>query len=433
MSSVVTSIAERTDSSDLHTLMQDIGRAAVAAAERLALADSGAKNLALTAAAAAIRAQAAAILAANADDVFDAHEAEIGGALLDRLSLDATRLEAIARGLEQVAALPDPIGVTIAEWTRPNGLRISRVRVPLGVIGIIYESRPNVTADAGALCLKSGNAAILRGGSDSRRSSAAIHACLLEGLKVAGLPPSAIQLVPTADRAAVGEMLGSMQQFIDVLVPRGGKSLVARVQAEARVPVIGHLEGNCHVYIDRDAELDMACRITTNAKMRRTGVCGAAETLLVDSACPPMHLPALISELIAAGCEVRGDEAAREVDRRVRPAAESDWSTEYLDAIIALRVVDGVDEAIAHIARYGSAHTDAIVTSNAATAERFLQRVDSAIVLHNASTQFADGGEFGMGAEIGISTDRLHARGPVGVEQLTSYKYVVHGAGQVRP
>ena len=433
MSSVVTSIAERTDSSDLHTLMQDIGRAAVAAAERLALADSGAKNLALTAAAAAIRAQAAAILAANADDVFDAHEAEIGGALLDRLSLDATRVEAIARGLEQVAALPDPIGVTIAEWTRPNGLRISRVRVPLGVIGIIYESRPNVTADAGALCLKSGNAAILRGGSDSRRSSAAIHACLLEGLKVAGLPPSAIQLVPTADRAAVGEMLGSMQQFIDVLVPRGGKSLVARVQAEARVPVIGHLEGNCHVYIDRDAELDMACRITTNAKMRRTGVCGAAETLLVDSACPPMHLPALISELIAAGCEVRGDEAAREVDRRVRPAAESDWSTEYLDAIIALRVVDGVDEAIAHIARYGSAHTDAIVTSNAATAERFLQRVDSAIVLHNASTQFADGGEFGMGAEIGISTDRLHARGPVGVEQLTSYKYVVHGAGQVRP
>jgi len=433
MSSVVTSIAERTDSSDLHTLMQDIGRAAVAAAERLALADSGAKNLALTAAAAAIRAQAAAILAANADDVFDAHEAEIGGALLDRLSLDATRVEAIARGLEQVAALPDPIGVTIAEWTRPNGLRISRVRVPLGVIGIIYESRPNVTADAGALCLKSGNAAILRGGSDSRRSSAAIHACLLEGLKVAGLPPSAIQLVPTADRAAVGEMLGGMQQFIDVLVPRGGKSLVARVQAEARVPVIGHLEGNCHVYIDRDAELDMACRITTNAKMRRTGVCGAAETLLVDSACPPMHLPALISELIAAGCEVRGDDAAREVDRRVRPAAESDWSTEYLDAIIALRVVDGVDEAIAHIARYGSAHTDAIVTSNAATAERFLQRVDSAIVLHNASTQFADGGEFGMGAEIGISTDRLHARGPVGVEQLTSYKYVVHGAGQVRP
>jgi glutamate-5-semialdehyde dehydrogenase len=433
MTSIVTSIAERADCSDLHTLMQGIGRTAVAAAERLALADSSAKNQALTAAAAAIRAQAATILAANADDVFDAHEADMTGALLDRLSLDAARVEAMARGLEDIAALPDPIGVTIAEWTRPNGLRISRVRVPLGVIGIIYESRPNVTADAGALCLKSGNAAILRGGSDSRRSSAAIHACLLEGLKVAGLPPGAIQLVPTADRAAVGEMLGGMQQFIDVLVPRGGKSLVARVQAEARVPVIGHLEGNCHVYVDRDAELDMACRITTNAKMRRTGVCGAAETLLVDSACPPMHLPALISELIAAGCEVRGDDAAREADRRVKPATEADWSAEYLDAIIALRVVDGVDEAIAHIARYGSAHTDAIVTSNAATAERFLQRVDSAIVLHNASTQFADGGEFGMGAEIGISTDRLHARGPVGVEQLTSYKYVVHGAGQVRP
>jgi glutamate-5-semialdehyde dehydrogenase len=433
MTSVVTSIAERADFSDVHTLMQTIGRAAVAAAERLALADSGAKDQALTAAAAAIRAQAAAILAANADDMFDAHEADIGGALLDRLRLDAARVEAMARGLEEIAALPDPIGVTIAEWTRPNGLRISRVRVPLGVIGIIYESRPNVTADAGALCVKSGNAAILRGGSDSRRSSAVIHACLLEGLKVAGLPPSAIQLVPTADRAAVGEMLGGMQQFIDVLVPRGGKSLVARVQAEARVPVIGHLEGNCHVYIDRDAELDMACRITTNAKMRRTGVCGAAETLLVDSACPTMHLPALISELIAAGCEVRGDEAAREADRRVKPATEADWSAEYLDAIIALRVVDGVDEAIAHIARYGSSHTDAIVTSNVATAERFLQRVDSAIVLHNASTQFADGNEFGMGAEIGISTDRLHARGPVGVEQLTSYKYVVHGAGQVRP
>jgi glutamate-5-semialdehyde dehydrogenase len=433
MTSVVTSIAERADSSDVHTLMQTIGRAAVVAAERLALADSGAKNQALTAAAAAIRAQAAAILAANADDMFDAHEADISGALLDRLRLDAERIEAMARGLEDIAALPDPIGVTIAEWTRPNGLRISRVRVPLGVIGIIYESRPNVTADAGALCLKSGNATILRGGSDSRRSSAAIHACLLEGLRVAGLPPTAIQLVPTADRAAVGEMLGGMQQFIDVLVPRGGKSLVARVQAEARVPVIGHLEGNCHVYVDRDAELDMACRITTNAKMRRTGVCGSAETLLVDSACPPMHLPALISELIAAGCEVRGDDTAREADRRVKPATEADWSTEYLDAIIALRVVDGVDEAIAHIARYGSSHTDAIVTSNAATAERFLQRVDSAIVLHNASTQFADGGEFGMGAEIGISTDRLHARGPVGVEQLTSYKYVVHGAGQVRP
>jgi glutamate-5-semialdehyde dehydrogenase len=433
MTSAVTSIAERADSSELHALMHNLGRAAVAAAERLALADGSVKNQALLAAAAAIRAQAASILAANADDRRDGEAAGMSGALLDRLSLDARRVEAMARGLEEVAALADPIGVTIAEWTRPNGLRISRVRVPLGVIGIIYESRPNVTADAGALCLKSGNAAILRGGSDSRRSSTAIHACLVEGLKAAGLPATAIQLVPTADRAAVGEMLGGMQQFIDVLVPRGGKSLVARVQAEARVPVIGHLEGNCHVYVDRDAELDMACRITTNAKMRRTGVCGAAETLLVDRACPTMHLPALIGELIAAGCEVRGDETAHDADRRVKPATEADWSTEFLDAIIALRVVDGVDEAIAHIARYGSSHTDAIVTSNVATAEHFLQRVDSAIVLHNASTQFADGGEFGMGAEIGISTDRFHARGPVGVEQLTSYKYVVHGAGQVRP
>jgi len=433
MSSVVTSIAERADAADVHAVMQELGRAAVAAAERLALADTAAKNQALTAAAAAIRAQVEAILAANADDMFDAQQADMSGALLDRLKLDARRVEAMACGLEAVAALADPIGATIAEWTRPNGLRISRVRVPLGVIGIIYESRPNVTADAGALCLKSGNAAILRGGSDSSRSSAAIHACLVEGLAAAGLPATAIQLVPTADRAAVGEMLGGMQQFIDVLVPRGGKSLVARVQAEARVPVIGHLEGNCHVYVDRDAELDMACRIVTNAKMRRTGVCGAAETLLVDRGCRPWHLTSLISELIAAGCEVRGDDSAREVDNRVKPATEADWSTEYLDAIIALRVVDGVDEAIAHIARYGSSHTDAIITGNAATAERFLQRVDSAIVLHNASTQFADGGEFGMGAEIGISTDKFHARGPVGVEQLTSYKYVVHGAGQVRP
>jgi glutamate-5-semialdehyde dehydrogenase len=310
---------------------------------------------------------------------------------------------------------------------------ISRVRVPLGVIGIIYESRPNVTADAGALCLKSGNAAILRGGSDSARSSAAIHACLVEGLNSAGLPPAAIQLVPTADRAAVGEMLSGMQDYIDVLVPRGGKSLVARVQAEARVPVIGHLEGNCHVYVDRDASLPMARDITLNAKMRRTGVCGAAETLLVDRDCPPEVLPTLVEALLGAGCEVRGDEAVRRHDVRIKPASEADWHTEYLDAIIAVREVSGVEEDIAHIARYGSAHTDAIVTGNAATAQHFLSRVDSAIVLHNASTQFADGGEFGMGAEIGISTDRFHARGPVGVEQLTSYKYIVRGSGQVRP
>ncbi len=413
--------------------MQDIGRAAVSAAELLALAASSDKDRALEAAAAAIRRHSAAILASNADDVAQAERAGLGAALLDRLRLDAKRIEAMARGLEEVRGLADPIGRVSAEWERPNGLRISRVRVPLGVIGIIYESRPNVTADAGALCLKSGNASILRGGSESSRSNAAIHGCLTEGLIAAGLPPTAIQLVPTTDRAAVGAMLGSMQQYIDVLVPRGGKSLVARVQQEARVPVIGHLEGNCHVYVDRDADLAMARAITLNSKMRRTGICGAAESLLIDRDCAPEVLPTLIADLIGAGCEVRGDEAARAADARVRAAQELDWHTEYLDAIIALRVVDGVDAAIAHIARYGSSHTEAIVTGNAATAERFLARVDSAIVLHNASTQFADGGEFGMGAEIGISTDRFHARGPVGVEQLTSYKYVVHGRGQVRP
>ncbi len=438
MSSPVTSMAGRGDAPrpdglEIHQLMQSLGQAAVAAAEQLALAPAAVKNQALGAAAAAMRAQAAAILAANAEDMRDAQLAGGGGAMLDRLQLDARRVDAMARSLEEVVALADPIGSVMAQWTRPNGLRISRVRVPLGVIGIIYESRPNVTADAGALCLKSGNASILRGGSESRRSSAAIHACLLEGLKAAGLPAAAIQLVPTTDRAAVGEMLSGMRDFIDVLVPRGGKSLVARVQAEARVPVIGHLEGNCHVYVDRDADLEMAGRITLNAKMRRTGICGAAETLLIDRGCPPACLQSLVQALLAAGCEVRGDAAVCAVDARVRGATELDWSTEYLDAIIAVRLVDGVDEAIAHIARYGSSHTDAIVTANAATAERFLARVDSAIVLHNASTQFADGGEFGMGAEIGISTDRFHARGPVGVEQLTSYKYVVHGSGQVRP
>jgi len=418
---------------DVRQLMQGIGRAAVLAAEQLALASSAIKNRALSAAAAALRADSHLILAANAEDMRDAQSASLSAALLDRLKLDEKRVEATARGLEDIAALADPIGSVIAEWARPNGLRISRVRVPLGVIGIIYESRPNVTADAGALCLKSGNAAILRGGSESRRSSAAIHACLVKGLIEAGLPATAIQLVPTADRAAVGEMLGGMQDYIDVLVPRGGKSLVARVQAEARVPVIGHLEGNCHVYVDRDADLVMARKITLNAKMRRTGICGAAETLLVDRATAATQLAPLVGDLLGAGCEVRGDERVQAVDARVKPATELDWSTEYLEAIIAVRVVDGVDEAIAHIARYGSSHTDAIVTANEATAERFLARVDSAIVLHNASTQFADGGEFGMGAEIGISTDRFHARGPVGVEQLTSYKYRVQGTGQIRP
>ncbi len=433
MSTAVTPFGPRQGDSDVRELMQGIGRAAVEAAGQLALVGRGPKDEALRAAAAAIRSQSGAILAANAEDLRDARQASLGGALLDRLALDQRRVEAMAQGLEEIVSLSDPIGSVIAAWTRPNGLRISRVRVPLGVIGIIYESRPNVTADAGALCLKSGNAAILRGGSESRRSSTAIHACLLHGLQAADLPAAAIQLVPTSDRAAVGEMLGGMQSFINVLVPRGGKSLVARVQAEARVPVIGHLEGNCHVYVDRDAELAMARRITLNAKMRRTGVCGAAETLLVDRACAATHLAPLVTDLIAAGCEVRGDAEVQAVDDRVRQATEADWSTEYLDAIIAVRVVEGVDGAIAHIARYGTSHTDAIVTANATTAERFLNRVDSAIVLHNASTQFADGGEFGMGAEIGISTDRFHARGPVGVEQLTSYKYRVEGSGQVRP
>jgi glutamate-5-semialdehyde dehydrogenase len=433
MSSAATPFASRAPEADLRQLMQGIGRAAVLAAGQLALAPSAIKNRALSAAASALRADSGLILAANAEDMRDAQSAALSAALLDRLKLDERRVEATARGLEEIVALEDPIGTVIADWTRPNGLRISRIRVPLGVIGIIYESRPNVTADAGALCLKSGNAAILRGGSESRRSSAAIHACLVQGLIDAGLPATAIQLVPTADRAAVGEMLGGMQDYIDVLVPRGGKSLVARVQAEARVPVIGHLEGNCHVYVDRDADLAMARKITLNAKMRRTGICGAAETLLVDRASAARQLAPLVRDLLGAGCEVRGDERVQAVDARVKPATELDWSTEYLEAIIAVRVVDGVDEAIAHIARYGSSHTDAIVTANEATAERFLARVDSAIVLHNASTQFADGGEFGMGAEIGISTDRFHARGPVGVEQLTSYKYRVKGTGQIRP
>jgi glutamate-5-semialdehyde dehydrogenase len=399
----------------------------------LALANTERKNTAHAVAAAAVRARRGEILAANERDMSAARAAKLSGALLDRLQLDEKRVEGIARSIEAVVALPDPIGTTVADWDRPNGLRIQRVRVPLGVIGIIYESRPNVTADAGALCLKSGNAVILRGGSESRYSSAAIHACLVEGLRAVGLPEACIQLVPTTDRAAVGYMLAGMADYVDVIVPRGGKSLVARVQKEARVPVIGHLEGNCHVYVDRDADVRMARAIALNAKMRRTGVCGAAETLLLDRACVDTHLAPIIEDLLAAGCEVRGDATVQKVDSRVRPATEDDWYTEYLDSIIAARVVDGVDAAIAHIAKYGSAHTESIVTENDATAERFLTQVDSAIVLHNASTQFADGGEFGMGAEIGISTDRFHARGPVGAEQLTSYKYVVRGKGQVRP
>jgi len=418
---------------DITELMAPIGRAAVDAANVLALATTAQKSAALVAAAAALRARQPDILAANARDMKAAEAGGASGAMLDRLRLDAARVEAMARGIEQIVALPDPVGTVIAEWQRPNGLRIQRVRVPLGVIGIIYESRPNVTCDAGALCLKSGNAAILRGGSESHHSSGAIHACLVEGLRAAALPEACIQLVPTTDRAAVGYMLSAMTDSIDVIVPRGGKSLVARVQQEARVPVIGHLEGNCHVYVDRGADLGMARAIVRNAKLRRTGICGAAETLLVDEGCAATHLAPIVRDLLDAGCEVRGDAAVQRVDPRVRPATEEDWYTEYLDAVIAAKVVRGVDEAIAHIARYGSAHTESIVTEDSAAAERFLARVDSAIVLHNASTQFADGGEFGMGAEIGISTDRFHARGPVGVEQLTSYKYVVRGSGQLRP
>jgi glutamate-5-semialdehyde dehydrogenase len=418
---------------DLTELMQRMGQAALAASDALGLAATTAKNQALSAAAAAILAHKADILVANAQDLARARERQLSAALLDRLALNDNRVEAMAKGLTDIIQLADPIGTVMAQWTRPNGLDISRVRVPLGVIGIIYESRPNVTADAGALCLKSGNAVILRGGSESEASNRAIHACLQAGLKAANLPEACIQLVPTTDRAAVGLMLSGMTEYLDVIVPRGGKSLVARVQQEARVPVIGHLEGNCHVYVDRDADLAMARAIVLNAKLRRTGICGAAETLLVDRGCVETHLAPLVEDLLAAGCEVRGDATVQQVDTRVRAATEEDWYTEYLDAIIAVRVVDGVDAAVAHIARYGSAHTEAIITANAATAARFLQRVDSAIVLHNASTQFADGGEFGMGAEIGISTDRLHARGPVGVQQLTSYKYVVRGAGQTRP
>jgi len=417
----------------LASVMKSLGEAALAAQPVLAAATREQKDSALLAAAAALRGNVERILAANAIDMQAAEQKNLSAAMLDRLRLDGARVESMARGLEDIARLPDPVGRVLAEWDRPNGLRISRVAVPLGVIGIIYESRPNVTADAGALCLKSGNAVILRGGSESAHSSAAIHVALVAGLRAAQLPEAAIQLVPTTDRAAVGYLLSEMTDYVDVIVPRGGKSLVARVQQEARVPVIGHLDGICHVYVDRDADLPMAIAITLNAKLRRTGVCGSAETLLVDSAAVESQLVPLVTALLDAGCEVRGDEQVQGVDPRVRAATEQDWYTEYLDAIIAVRVVDGVDAAMAHIARYGSSHTESIITANSKTAERFLTGVDSAIVLHNASTQFADGGEFGMGAEIGISTDRFHARGPVGVEQLTSYKYVVRGSGQLRP
>jgi glutamate-5-semialdehyde dehydrogenase len=417
----------------LAAAMRAIGRDARNASHALALAPAARKNAALAGMAKAIRHGRAAILDANAEDVAEAKSGGATAAFLDRLTLDGDRVEAVAAGLEVIRKLKDPVGTVMASWRRPNGMRIERVRVPLGVVGVIYESRPNVTADAGALCLKAGNAVILRGGSESFRTARAIHAALVEGLVAAELPAAAITLVPTRERAAVGMMLAGLDGAIDVIVPRGGKSLVARVQTEARVPVFAHLEGVCHVYVDRKAKLAMAKSIVLNAKMRRTGVCGAAETLLVDRAGAPRLLKPLVAMLLDAGCEIRGDAAVQAVDRRVKPVSEADWGTEYLDAILTAGVVDGVDGAIAHIERYGSHHTDAIVTEDRQSAEKFLREVDSAIVLHNASTQFADGGEFGFGAEMGIATGRLHARGPVGVEQLTSFKYRVRGSGQTRP
>jgi glutamate-5-semialdehyde dehydrogenase len=425
-------VAEANRETDLHDAMLKLGEAARAAAHALAQADTARKNRALEAAATAIREDRDAIIAANARDIAAAKADGATSAFLDRLMLDAGRVEAMARGVEDVATLKDPIGEVIADWTRPNGLRITRVRVPLGVIGVIYESRPNVTADAAALCLKSGNAVILRGGSESFHSSRAILAALHRGLAAAGLPEACAQTVPTADRAAVGEML-RMTGLIDIIVPRGGKSLIERVSAESRIPVIKHLDGICHVYVDASANLDMARKVTLNAKMRRTGICGAAETLLVDRKVAKTHLLPVLDDLIKAGCEVRGDGEVCAAEPRARKATEADWGTEYLDAIISVKMVDGIDGAIAHIEKYGSHHTDSIIADDESVAEKFLNTLDSAILLHNASTQFADGGEFGMGAEIGISTDKLHARGPVGVEQLTSYKYVVHGSGQTRP
>jgi glutamate-5-semialdehyde dehydrogenase len=418
---------------DLAEVMQETGRKAREAARGLALASADAKNGALLTMAAMLRNFAHAILAANLVDVEAAKAAGRPGAFVDRLTLNPARVDAMARGLEDIAALPDPVGAVMDEWTRPNGLRIQRVRVPIGVVGMIFESRPNVLADAGGLCLKSGNAVVLRGGSDGLNSCRAIHNALAAGLRQAGLPEEAIQLVDSPDREAVGMMLAGLQGNIDVIVPRGGRSLVARVQEEARVPVFAHLDGINHVYVHEAANLDIALNVVVNAKMRRTGVCGAAEALLVDEACAPTHLAPLVTALIEAGCEVRGDAAAQAADPRVVAARDEDWGVEFLDAIMAVKTVPGLDAAMAHIARYGSQHTDCILTEASDASQRFLREVDSAIVLHNASTQFADGGEFGMGAEIGIATGRFHSRGPVGVEQLTTFKYRVHGSGQVRP
>ena len=423
---------EQTDGHSLDGLMAEMGRRARAAARILANAPAPQKNAALIAVAQELRRQTAELLAANATDMDDAVAKDVKGAFLDRLMLTGDRIEAIAKAVEDIAALHDPVGRVLSEWTQPNGLRFERVSTPLGVIGVIFESRPNVTADAGALCLKSGNAALLRAGSESFRTSSVIAEAMRAGLASVGLPEDAIQLVPTRDREAVGLMLAGLEGHIDVIVPRGGKSLVARVQSEARVPVFAHLEGICHVYVHAKADLAMAASVVLNAKLRRTGVCGSAETLLVDKAAAATHLKPLVLALLEKGCAVRGDAAVMVVDTRVTPASESDWSTEYLDAIIAVKVVDDLDAAIDHIERYGSHHTESIITGDASAAEAFLARVDSAIVMHNASTQFADGGEFGFGAEIGIATGRMHARGPVGVDQLTSFKYRVHGSGQTR-
>jgi glutamate-5-semialdehyde dehydrogenase len=418
---------------DLAMQMAQIGKRARAAARQIALASAQTKDIALRLIADRLRADRDLILAENARDVAAARTAGQTSALIDRLTLDEGRLAGIADAVQKIGALPDPVGRQVAAFERPNGLLIERIAVPLGVVGVIFESRPNVTADAGALCLKAGNAAILRAGSDSHRTAMAIARAMSAGLVAAGLPADAVQIVPTRDRAAVGAMLSGLDGCIDVIVPRGGRGLVERVQAEARVPVFAHLDGVCHVYVAAGANLDMARTVVLNSKMRRTGICGAAETLLVDRACADTHLAPLVSALIEAGCAVRGDAAVQAADPRVTAASEADWRTEYLDAIIAARVVDGLDAAIDHIETYGSHHTDAIVTDDAAEATRFLAEVDSAIVAHNASTQFADGGEFGFGAEIGIATGRMHARGPVGVEQLTTFKYRVHGSGQTRP
>ncbi len=419
-------------SAGLQGQMEALGRSARAAAAELASADPEAKTAALMAAAQAIRDRQDAILAANAKDMEGARAKGLSSALLDRLELNPERVESMAAGLEAIAQFPDPVGRTLAEWERPNGLRIARVSVPLGVIGIMYESRPNVTADAGGLCLKSGNAAILRGGSESFHSSGAILEALQTGLKAAGLPEGAIQRLPTSDRAAVGILL-TMHETVDIIVPRGGRGLIERVQKESRIPVIAHLEGLCHTYLHAAADPAKAREIALNAKMRRTGICGATETLLIDRAIAQDQLGPILDDLIGAGCEIRGDAEACALEPRATPAKPEDWDTEYLDAILAVKVVDGLEEAITHINHHGSHHTEAIVTEDQAAAEAFLERVDAAIVMHNTSTQFADGAEFGMGAEIGISTGRLHARGPVGAEQLTSYKYVVRGTGQVRP